>query len=120
MVHLAVATSQARDRLLAAAVDQAMNGGIADLSLRELASAVGTSHRMLLYHFGSREGLLVAVTNAATGKGGVPAATLDLVHLRASQVNGCNSCVNSGSIATINLFNRLNVTTRQVAGGTWG
>lgn len=64
MVRLAVATSQARDRLLAAAVDQAMNGGIADLSLRELASAIGTSHRMLLYHFGSREGLLVAVTNA--------------------------------------------------------
>jgi hypothetical protein len=23
-------------------------------------------------------------------------------------------------IATTNLFNRLNVTTRQVAGGTWG
>jgi AcrR family transcriptional regulator len=32
-----------------------------DLSLREIASAIGTSHRMLIYHFGSREGLLVAV-----------------------------------------------------------
>ena len=57
-------TSQARDRLLAAAVEQAMRGGIADLSLRELAAAIGTSHRMLLYHFGSREGLLVAVAGA--------------------------------------------------------
>jgi len=59
-----MAASQARDRLLAAAVDQAMRGGIADLSLRELAAAIGTSHRMLLYHFGSREGLLVAVASA--------------------------------------------------------
>jgi AcrR family transcriptional regulator len=54
----------ARDRLLAAAVAQAMQGGIADLSLRELATVIGTSHRMLLYHFGSREGLLAAVTLA--------------------------------------------------------
>jgi AhpD family alkylhydroperoxidase len=129
---------------------------------------------------------------AVPGQGGVPASTLELVHLRASQINGCSSCVNSGSqtarkagetderlftvaawreapyfteaeraalalteavtrlsdradpvpdevwdeatryydekglaglimmIATTNLFNRLNVTTRQVAGGTWG
>src|ERR1700730_18018068 len=64
MVHSAMATSQPRDRLLAAAVEQAMRSGIADLSLRELAAAIGTSHRMLLYHFGSREGLLAAVTLA--------------------------------------------------------
>ncbi len=128
---------------------------------------------------------------AATEKGGVPEATLGLVHLRASQINGCSACVDSGSrgakkagesderlfavaawreapyfseaertalalaeavtrlsdrtdpvpdevwdeatrnydepalaalilsIATTNLFNRLNVTTRQVA-GAWG
>ena len=128
---------------------------------------------------------------AATGKGGVPEATLGLVHLRASQINGCSPCVQSGSasmrkagetedrlatvaawrdapyftdaeraalalaeastrladtadavpdqvwdeaarhydeqglaalvlmIATTNLFNRLNLTTRQVA-GAWG
>jgi len=64
MVHWAMTTSQARERLLAAAVEQAMRGGIADLSLRELAAAIGTSHRMLLYHFGSREGLLTAVAGA--------------------------------------------------------
>jgi AcrR family transcriptional regulator len=57
-------TSQARERLLAAAVRHALDAGIADLSLRQLAAAIGTSHRMLLYHFGSREGLLVAVTHA--------------------------------------------------------
>ena len=64
MVHLSMTVSQARERLLTAAVDQAMHGGIADLSLRELAAAMGTSHRMLLYHFGSREGLLTAVARA--------------------------------------------------------
>ena len=64
MVHSAMPASQPRDRLLAAAVEQARRGGIADLSLRELAAAIGTSHRMLLYHFGSREGLLVAVARA--------------------------------------------------------
>jgi AcrR family transcriptional regulator len=68
MVQLSVANSQARERLLAAAVDHALSGGIADQSLRELATAVGTSHRMLIYHFGSREGLLVAVAKAVEDK----------------------------------------------------
>jgi AhpD family alkylhydroperoxidase len=31
--------------------------------------------------------------NAATEKSGVPARTLGLVHLRASQINGCGVCV---------------------------
>jgi len=128
---------------------------------------------------------------AATEKGAVPEATLGLVHLRVSQINGCSVCVDAGTchvkqagetderlcavaawreapyfseaeraalalteavtrlsdqadpvpnaiweeaarhydepalaalilaIATTNLFNRLNVTTRQVA-GAWG
>ena len=64
MVQSAMPTSQARERLLDAAVRHALDAGIADLSLRQLAAAIGTSHRMLLYHFGSREGLLVAVTQA--------------------------------------------------------
>jgi AcrR family transcriptional regulator len=63
MVRCGMATSQPRDRLLHAAVEHALEAGIADLSLREIASAIGSSHRMLLYHFGSREGLLVAVAH---------------------------------------------------------
>ncbi|MFE7775893.1 carboxymuconolactone decarboxylase family protein [Streptomyces sp. NPDC057445] len=127
----------------------------------------------------------------ATRKGGVPETTLELVHLRASQINGCSYCVVGGAqsarkaglteeqltavaawreapffsdaeraalalteaatrlsdrsdpvpdavwddaadhydeqqlaaiilmIGTTNLFNRLNATTRQVAGATW-
>jgi AcrR family transcriptional regulator len=53
-----------RERLLAAAVEYAATNGISDLSLRQLAAALGTSHRMLVYHFGSKEGLLVAVVRA--------------------------------------------------------
>jgi AhpD family alkylhydroperoxidase len=33
----------------------------------------------------------------ATRKGGVPSKTLELVHLRASQINGCSFCVDSGA-----------------------
>jgi AcrR family transcriptional regulator len=62
MVRCVVATPQAaRDRVLDAAVEHALSTGIVDMSLREIAAAIGTSHRMLIYHFGSREGLLVAV-----------------------------------------------------------
>ena len=50
-----------RDRLLAAAVDYVAEHGVGELSLRPLAAALGTSHRMLIYHFGSKEGLLVEV-----------------------------------------------------------
>jgi AhpD family alkylhydroperoxidase len=32
-----------------------------------------------------------------TQGGGVPPATLDLVHLRVSQVNGCSACVDAGA-----------------------
>jgi AcrR family transcriptional regulator len=34
-------------------VEQALHGGIVGQSLRQIAAAIGTSHRMLLYHFGS-------------------------------------------------------------------
>jgi AcrR family transcriptional regulator len=61
MVRLPMSTSQARNRVLDAAVEHALGHGIIDLSLREIAAAIGTSHRMLIYHFGSREGLLTAV-----------------------------------------------------------
>jgi AcrR family transcriptional regulator len=53
-----------RDRLLAAAVEHLARHGTAELSLRGLAAAIGTSHRMLIYHFGSKAGLLVEVIQA--------------------------------------------------------
>ncbi len=33
---------------------------------------------------------------AAAQKGGAPARTLELVHLRASQINGCSACIDYG------------------------
>ena len=54
----------ARERLLAAAMEHLARHGVGDLSLRGLAAALGTSHRMLIYHFGSREGLLIEVIRA--------------------------------------------------------
>jgi AcrR family transcriptional regulator len=53
-----------RDELLAAALAHVTEHGIGDLSLRALATALGTSHRMLIYHFGSRDGLLVELVRA--------------------------------------------------------
>jgi len=53
-----------RERLLAAVVDHLAEHGVGETSLRQLAEAVGTSHRMLIYHFGSRDGLLAEVVRA--------------------------------------------------------
>ena len=37
------------------------------------------------------QGLMAAIQSA-----GVPAAVLELVHLRSSQINGCSACVDGG------------------------
>jgi len=39
----------------------------------------------------------IQALQSATEKGGVPSTTLGLVHLRASQINGCLVCVDSGT-----------------------
>ncbi|GAA1607327.1 helix-turn-helix domain-containing protein [Kribbella karoonensis] len=53
-----------RATLLAEAVEHFAKNGIGDASLRAIATSIGTSHRMLIYHFGSREGLLAEVVRA--------------------------------------------------------
>jgi AcrR family transcriptional regulator len=47
-----------RIRLREQAVGYVMTHGIGDLALRPLAKALKTNARMLIYHFGSREGLM--------------------------------------------------------------
>jgi AcrR family transcriptional regulator len=49
-----------RAKLLSAFVDYLLKNGMSDFSLRPAAAAIGTSARMLLYYFGSKEALLVA------------------------------------------------------------
>ena len=55
------ANSNPRARLLEATMAYVARHGVADLTLRSLAPFLNTSHRMLVYHFGSKEGLLVEV-----------------------------------------------------------
>ncbi len=50
-----------RRELLDAVIVAFASGGIGGRSLRELADAANTSHRMLIHHFGSRDELLLAV-----------------------------------------------------------
>jgi AcrR family transcriptional regulator len=59
-----VSGKDARQRLLDAAIEHVAESGFSDLSLRALASALGTSHRMLIHHFGSKEGLWVEIVRA--------------------------------------------------------
>lgn len=49
-----------RDELLQIAVDYLLTEGLGDFSLRQIAKRAGTSHRMLVYHFGSNSQLLRA------------------------------------------------------------
>ena len=56
--------SNARAELLASVIAWVAANGISDVSLRSLAEAIGTSHRMLLFHFGSKEQLMVEVVRA--------------------------------------------------------
>ena len=58
-----VAEGDVRQRLLDAAIDHVADHGLTDLSLRALAAALGTSHRMLSHHFGSKDGLWVAIVD---------------------------------------------------------
>jgi AcrR family transcriptional regulator len=50
-----------RQELLEAVVEYVLKNGLTGLSLRPLAKGVGTSARMLLYHFESREKLLALI-----------------------------------------------------------
>jgi len=52
-----------RQELLDAVVKECAERGIGDRSLRDIGVAVGTSHRMLLHHFGSRDELLLAIVD---------------------------------------------------------
>jgi AcrR family transcriptional regulator len=52
------------DRIIAYLVHH----GPADLSLRPMAAAIGTSARLLIFHFGSKEGLLTEVLGTLQGR----------------------------------------------------
>jgi len=39
----------------------------------------------------------ILALKSATEKAGIPSKTLELIHLRASQINGCSACVDGGA-----------------------
>ena len=57
-----------REELLERVTDHVLAHGLIGLTLRPLAAAVGTSDRMLVYHFGSRDALVSAVVAATTAR----------------------------------------------------
>ena len=54
-----------RAELLAGATVWVLDHGLAELSLRPLARALGTSDRMLLYYFDSKDNLVAEVSRSA-------------------------------------------------------
>jgi AcrR family transcriptional regulator len=52
------ADQEKRRRLIEAAIDHLDRHGVAEFSLRRLAEAIGTSARMLVHYFGTKENLL--------------------------------------------------------------
>ena len=54
-----------REELLDQVTDHVLEHGLIGLTLRPLAAAIGTSDRMLIYHFGSRDALVSAVVGRA-------------------------------------------------------
>jgi AcrR family transcriptional regulator len=54
-------TASARDRLLPRLAAHVLQHGLNDASLRPLARAAGTSDRMLVYHFGTKDNLIAAL-----------------------------------------------------------
>ena len=65
-----------REALLHALADHVLDHGLNTASLRPMAAAAGTSDRMLIYHFGSKEGLIAAILRhlAARMRAGLTAA----------------------------------------------
>jgi TetR/AcrR family transcriptional regulator len=55
----------ARERLLAAALDQLNRFGYAATSVREIVAAAGVTKPVLYYYFGSKEGLYLAILEEA-------------------------------------------------------
>ncbi|WGL53448.1 TetR family transcriptional regulator [Nocardioides sp. BP30] len=58
-----------RAELLDQVTDHVLDHGLIGLTLRPVAAAIGTSDRMLLYHFRSRDELVAAVVARASDRG---------------------------------------------------
>jgi AcrR family transcriptional regulator len=75
-----------RAELLGAAVDYVCRHGIAELSLRPLAKAVGSSPRVLLHYFESKENLVVEIVRQGRTRQQMMMANLKLADLQPREV----------------------------------
>ncbi len=66
-----------REELLERVTDHVLAHGLIGLTLRPLAAAVGTSDRMLVYHFGNRDSLVSAVVAETTARATRVVGSLD-------------------------------------------
>jgi AcrR family transcriptional regulator len=57
-----------REELAEAATDYALDHGLIGLSLRPLAEALGTSDRMLLYHFDDKDDLVATILRSTSAR----------------------------------------------------
>ena len=57
-----------REELAEAATDYALEHGLIGLSLRPLAQAIGTSDRMLLYHFDDKDDLVATILRTCNAR----------------------------------------------------
>ena len=57
-----------RDAVAQAATDYVLEHGLVGLSLRPLAAALGTSDRMLLYHFEDKDDLVVTILRTTSDR----------------------------------------------------
>ncbi|MEU2338025.1 TetR/AcrR family transcriptional regulator [Streptomyces sp. NPDC006654] len=74
MARVRLSVAERREELLRAAVEQIEARGVAAVRIADVASALGVSNALVLYHFSTKEKLVAAAfTHAAEG---------DLTHLR--------------------------------------
>jgi len=76
-----------REELLEHATDHVLEHGLIGLTLRPLAASIGTSDRMLIYHFQSRDALVSEVVAHATARAIVEVDSLPAAPTVRSAVN---------------------------------
>ncbi|MGB6600339.1 MAG: TetR/AcrR family transcriptional regulator [Candidatus Cybelea sp.] len=76
-----------RAELLDRAVDYVCRHGLAELSLRPLAKAVGSSPRVLLYYFESKEALVVEIVRRGRARQRAMMAHLELTDLSPREIS---------------------------------
>ncbi len=67
-----------RDELRDNALDYFLDNGLAELSLRPLAEQIGTSARLLIYHFESKEKLITVVMEQVRSR--VQQSVMEMMH----------------------------------------